>query len=100
MEEFLMKHKSELLKRVGKNLLVSLPALIGTGLLLSTRGPLNPNAVSFDFFLAGFTGVIIAIRKESLVSIVSVRGKIPVIEGLIFTTVCWGIALIVLLFGI
>jgi len=92
--------KNKLLRGLILNIAVSSPALLGLGMILLSKGPLNPYVLSTSFFLAGFTGIIIIIRKESQMSIGSVHGKWAVFEGLVFTIVCWGIAVYVWLFGL
>jgi hypothetical protein len=75
------------------NLLVSLPALLGFGIILISKGPLSSVILSLGCFLAGFTGIIIILRRESPMSIGSVTGKWALLEGIVFTTFCWGISL-------
>ena len=82
-----------LLKGLDLNLLVGLPALLGFGIILTTNGPLGSRRLAFCCFLAGFTGVIVMARKESPTSIGATRGKWAVVEGLIFTVICWGAAI-------
>jgi hypothetical protein len=75
------------------NLLVSLPALFGFGIILISKGPLSSGVLMIGCLLAGFTGIIIILRKESPMSIGYVTGKWAVIEGIVFTIFCWGASL-------
>jgi hypothetical protein len=72
------------------SLLVGFPAIIGFGIILMSRGTLNPNTLSLGCFLAGFSGVIVVIRKEAPTSIIRIRGIWAIIEGILFTLLCWG----------
>jgi hypothetical protein len=102
------KHKNEknyykndlLIKGLILNVLVSSPALLGFGIILASKGPLNSVVLSTGCFLAGITGIIIMVRKESPMSIGSVHGKWAVFEGLIFTILCWVAAFYFALFGL
>jgi hypothetical protein len=80
--------------------LVSLPALLGLAIIMTSRGPLDSRRASLSFLLAGLTGIIVVIRRESPFSLGAIRGKWAVIEGLVFVVICWGIALYVALFGL
>jgi hypothetical protein len=88
-----------LLRGLALNLLVSLPALLGFGIILTTKGPLDSLRLAFCCFLTGFTGVIVMVRKESPTSIGTTRGKWAVVEGLIFTIILWVTAIYFWLFG-
>jgi hypothetical protein len=81
------------LRGLALNLLISLPALLGFGIIPTTKGPLGSLRLAFCCFLAGFTGVIVMARKESPTSIRATRGKWAVVEGLIFIVICWGAAI-------
>jgi hypothetical protein len=76
------------------NVLVSSPVLIALGIILVSRGSLSPQKLGLCFFIAGFTGLIVVIRKESPMAIGSIRGKWAVWEGALFTAICWGLALV------
>lgn len=89
-----------LLRGVLITLLTYAPALLGTGIILSSKGPLTGPVLSLGAFLIGFSGVIIIVRKESPSSIRPVRGKWAVIQGIIFTVLFWGFALFFLIFGL
>ncbi len=82
------------------NVVISIPVVLGLGIIFVSRRPLSPHVLSIGFFLAGFTGVIVILRKESPMSIGSVRGKWAVVEGVIFTILCWGSALYIWIFGL
>jgi uncharacterized membrane protein YccC len=95
-----LSKSAHIVKGLILNVLVSLPAILGIAMILASKGPLNRTLLSASFFLAGFTGVIVMIRKESPTSIGGIRGKWAVVEGLIFTIICWGIAAYLLVFGL
>jgi len=75
------------------SLIVYLPMLIGAGIILSTKGPLSSFRAAIGFFIAGFTGIVMIIRKESPMALGIIRGKGPMIGGIIVTTLCWFAAL-------
>jgi hypothetical protein len=85
-----------LLKGFLKNLLVTSPAILGFGIILFSKGRLSDMILSFSLFLAGFTGVIVAIRQEIPMSIGSIRGKWAVFQGVGFAILLWGSALYIL----
>jgi len=80
-----------------KSFLTSLPMLIAGGMIFL---PKHPSDVTFSLaaFIAGFSGVIIVIRKEVPSSLVSIRGVPAVIIGIIGTVLFWSSAIIILLF--
>ena len=78
-----------------QNLLVSFPALLGAGLFLTPWGPHTRFRLALSGFIAGFTGVIQIIRKESPTAIVTIKGKPAIIEGVIFTAICWGLSAVI-----
>jgi hypothetical protein len=82
------------------SLLVNLPALLGFAIILFTKGPISTSRWALGFFLAGFTGVILIVRKESPTSLGAVRGTRAIVKGFVFTAMCWGIALYLFLFGL
>ena len=88
-----------MLNRFLLSLMTITPAIIGLGILLVGNGPFERLMTSLGFFVSGFTGVIIIIRKEIPIPIGSIQGKRAVVEGLLFTIVLWSIALYGLLFG-
>jgi len=69
-----------------------IPALLGFGLILTTKGPMTSQRLSVGFFLAGFTGIILIVQRESLIAVISVHGKWAMWQGIIFTAACWSIA--------
>jgi len=89
-----------LIKGVITNIAVSTPAIIGLIIIAQSRGPLTPTRICLAFFIAGFTGLIILVRKNSPISIGSVRGRLAVIEGAVFMSICWGIAIYIGFFGL
>lgn len=74
------------------NFLTSLPAIIGGAMFLSVSESLTPFRSSLSFFVAGLSGIIIVIRKESPTSVFTIRGNFAVLEGVVFTIVCWGLS--------
>lgn len=86
--------KNSILKGWLHNVIVSSPALLALGIILVSQSSLNPQKLGLCFFIAGFTGLIVVIRKESPMSIGSLRGKWAVWEGALFTIICWGLALV------
>ena len=86
-----------ILKNILKSLLVMLPALIGSGIILLSNSPINDLIFAFGLFVAGFTGVIVAVRQEIPMSLGSTRGKWAVIQGIGFVILLWGSALLILL---
>jgi hypothetical protein len=93
-----MQEKTNIiLKGILKSLLVMSPALFGFGIILFSQGPIDDVTFGFGLFVAGFTGVIVAVRKEIPISIGSTRRKWAVIQGIGFVALLWGSALLILL---
>lgn len=80
-----------------KSFLTSLPILIACGMIFL---PKHPSDLTFALaaFIAGFSGVIITIRKEVPSSFVSIHGVPAVIIGIIGTILFWLSSIIILLF--
>ena len=86
--------KNSILRGWLHNVIVSSPALLALGIILVSQNSLSSQKLGLCFFMAGFTGLIVVIRKESPISIVSFTGKWAVWEGALFTLICWGVALV------
>jgi hypothetical protein len=83
------RKRENVLKRALLSLLVYAPALLGSGIILSSKGPLTGSILGPGCFLAGFSGIIMIVRRESPSSIGSLRGKWAVVEGVILTAIFW-----------
>ena len=93
-----MREKAKLiLASSGKSLLENLPMILGFGIILFPERPLSNLTFAFGLFLAGFTGIIIAVRKEASFSLGSIRGKWAVVQGICFTLLLWVSALYIIL---
>lgn len=92
-----MSKTDMVLRGILKNLLVTSPALLGFSIILFSKGPVNDTTFSLGLFLAGFTGVIVALRREIPMSIGSIRGRWAVIQGIGFAILLWSSALLILL---
>jgi hypothetical protein len=88
-----------MLKRFFLSLITFMPIFVGLGLIFAGKGPIERCITSFSFFISGFTGVIIIIRKEIPIPMGSIEGGRAVIEGLLLTIVLWSISLYIILFG-
>src|ERR1700690_887072 len=77
------------------------PVLLALVLLLAVpllwKGEVPPWFLSLFFFVAGFSGVIVAVKREVPTGLYSIRGWRAAVEGIIFTIICWGLALVLLL---
>ena len=93
------QERDKIIKRMIYTFLVYLPFLIGGGIVLLIGGLDNFLLTSLGYFLAGFSGIIMIIRKESPTSRILIRGKWAIISGTIFTLLCWGLSLAHLYFG-
>jgi len=94
------QERKEIIKRIVYMFQVYLPFLIGFGIVLSIRKPDEFLLRSLGYFLAGFSGVIMIIRKESPTSRRIIRGRWAILSGIIFTMLWWGGSLLNLLFGL
>ncbi|MBK7454378.1 MAG: hypothetical protein IPJ46_11870 [Anaerolineales bacterium] len=89
-----------ILKRIGLSLVTIFPPFLGILILFLSKKPLTGTAFALSFFIAGFYGVIVIIRKEIPMALRSVYGKWAVIQGLSVTVFCWGSAIYFFLFGL
>lgn len=92
-----MDKNREVLARTGRMLLTYSPALLAMLVILSARGPLTRWHLALSAFLVGCVGVVIALRRESPMSLGSIRGKWAVVQGVGLTGLCWVAALCFLL---
>lgn len=88
-----------LVKRLITNLAAGIPFFIGGGMILLTKGSLISTKTGIACFIMGFTGVIIIIRKKGVGTLAQSSGKVAVIEGIIFTSICWVSAIVLIVFG-
>jgi hypothetical protein len=77
------------------------PIFLGLGVFFFLQGLLPSSSLySLMSFIAGFSGVIIVIRKEVPSPFWTVRGTAAVLQGIAFTIICWGGALYILFAGL
>jgi hypothetical protein len=76
------------------------PIFLGFGVFLFVKGLPSSSLLSLMSFIAGFSGVIIIIRKEVPSPFWTVRGTAAVLQGIAFTIICWGAALYILIAGL
>jgi len=67
-----------------------LPFVIGLIIIFSSKGLNSPNLFSLACFVSGFSGVIIAVRREIPVGLSVISGPRALIEGILVTLLCWG----------
>jgi hypothetical protein len=84
-----------------RNLLFTVsPVLVALALLILSAyfrdGPVPQVLGTFSFFIAGFFGVIVIIKREIPMVFDSITGVQAVVEGIIFTVACWAIFLYLL----
>src|SRR4030095_2677945 len=87
-----------LLNGLLKSFLTTLPIFVAFGVIALSSHPTSA-VFSLSAFIAGFSGVIIAIRKEIPSSFRSIRGMPALITGIGVTVLCWVYSIILLLFG-
>jgi len=56
------------------------------------NGPLPPLMLSLIFFVGGFTGVIVVVRREFPAVIFTITGVQAIVEGSLVTVLLWGAA--------
>ncbi len=79
-----------------KQILTYVPLFAGLGILVLS--PVGGSIVlSLSFFIAGFTGMIVILRREIPVFFYTITGRKAVIEGAIFVACCWVFAIYTLL---
>lgn len=94
------KNKEERTKFILQGLWLSfltfLPAFIGLAIIILTINKMAGVGFSLGSFVAGFTGVIIILRKEIPTVLNRIQGTRAVIEGTLITVLLWGAAIFVL----
>jgi hypothetical protein len=83
-------------KRMALMLFTFSPVFLMLAIIYFYNGPVSSLTWSLLFFLAGFSGVIIVVRKEIPMSFYSIQGKRAVVEGTLFTIFLWSLALYLL----
>ena len=79
-------------------LFLGLVALILIGYL--SPDPLSPILLGLMFFLAGFMGVIIIVRREVPVVLFTITGVQAIVEGSFVILLFWGAAAYIILRGL
>ena len=64
------------------------------------NGPLPPQMLSLIFFVGGFTGIIIVVRREFPAVLFTITGVQAIVEGSIVTIFLWGAAAYIILQGL
>jgi hypothetical protein len=64
------------------------------------KGPVSPFLISLSFFISGFMGIIIIVRREVPVVLFTIKGTQAIVEGGVVTFFFWGSALYIILQGI
>ena len=87
-----------------KLLITVLPVLLGLAIMILVGyfwiGPLPPLMLSLIFFVGGFTGIIIVVRREIPVVLFTIKGIQAIVEGSVVTLFFWGSALYIILRGL
>jgi len=76
-----------------------LPVGIGVVLLILTVNMLGIFSCSLALFVAGFSGLIVLVRKEIPTALGRIRRKRAVVEGIMLIVLFWGIAIFLLVEG-
>jgi hypothetical protein len=83
------------------NLLITVaPMLAALAIIFWSKRPVRPFIFSLSFFIAGFTGLIVIIRREIPMIFNTISGLQAIIEGGIVTIFCWGVAIYIYLYGL
>jgi hypothetical protein len=75
----------EMIQRIRKSLLFSLPVFLGFIALAIS--------LSFGLFIMGLSGVIVVVRKEMPSGRGTARGLVAVVTGTLFTMIAWGMTI-------
>ena len=93
------KNKEEQTKFILQGLWLSfltfLPAFIGLAIITLTINSMGDLGFSLGSFVAGFTGVIIILRKEIPTALNRIKGTRAIVEGILITVLLWGAAIFV-----
>lgn len=76
--------EKEMIKNVWKSWVIYSPFLFGFMALAIS--------LSLGFFIVGFTGVIVAVRKEMPSGWGTIRGPMAIVVGVLTTILFWGLA--------
>ncbi len=66
----------------------------------ASKEPISPFLISSTFFISGFMGIIIVVRREVPAVLFTVRGTQAIVEGSLVTLFFWGSALYIILQGL
>lgn len=88
---------SKIFKKQFDLLIIYFPFLLSGAIILTRK---NSSDLPFCFFLVGFTGIIMIIRKEQPGPFGYYRGRWVIILGVALTIMFWGSALYLLIFGL
>ena|SRR5271157_1667375 len=79
-----------------KLLITGLPVFLALAILILFgyfwNGPLPPLMLSLIFFVGGFTGIIIVVRREFPAVLFTITGLQAIVEGSLVTVLLWGAA--------
>ena len=92
--------KKTMIQKIMLSLLTFSPVLLALLILVISSGPLSNITLASVSFLAGCSGVIVAIRKEIPMSLGSIKGKSAVVQGVGLTIVCWLFAVYFAIYGL
>lgn len=63
----------------------------------SSNDPISPAMLSLAFFVSGFMGVIMIVRREVPLIVFSFNGMVAIVTGSVVTAFFWGSTLYILL---
>ena len=79
------------------------PIFLGLAILILvgyfSKEPLSPILLGLMFFVGGFMGIIIIVRREVPAVIFTVKGTFAIFQGSIVTLFFWGSAAYIILRG-
>ena len=90
--------RKEILKGIRNSCLVFSPVFLGFTIFTLSKG--DPLLFSLGSFIAGFTGIIVVVKKEIPVGLTSIRGTRAVVEGILTMILFWGLAVFFLIEGL
>jgi hypothetical protein len=84
--------REDLINYLNRFIVPWIPMGIGLGIFFLSN-TLLPMRITFSLglFVGGITGVIVIIRQEIAAGLFVITGKRAIVEGLIFTLICWGV---------
>ena len=90
--------------RYRKLLMTTSPLFLGLVILILvgyfSKEPVSPILLSLMFFLGGFMGIIIIVRREVPAVLFTITGLPAIVEGSLLTLVFWGCGTYLLLRGL